>query len=77
MSRQPRVDATLVRSINGWNLERMLGSGGFGAVHLFRNEVIVIPIRHLCSAASTAMSTESGSNTRSLGTSLRPHLLRC
>lgn len=39
MSRQPRRDATIVQNINGWNLERTLGSGGFGAVHLFRNEM--------------------------------------
>jgi len=28
-------------NVNGWIYERTLGSGGFGAVYLYRNEVCV------------------------------------
>ena len=28
------------QNINGWILEKTLGSGGFGAVYLFRHDVI-------------------------------------
>ena len=34
-----------------WIEERMLGSGGFGAVHLWKNKVFVVFIAFFCNQA--------------------------